>query len=92
MMTGEGVVIRLLDHDAAMALLAKTEVNVGAPIDAAYIDNQRAVIRKADGQEATVLIPWKMQVVVGDRIMYQGNYRNTNLPCSYVPNLATRKY
>jgi hypothetical protein len=88
---GEGVVVNLLDTPAAMALLAKTEAQIGGPIDPVYLNNQRAVIRMLDGRQATVLIPLEMSVGVGDRITFQGSYRSPYLPCSYVPNLATRK-
>jgi hypothetical protein len=88
---GEGVVVELLSQASAMALLVRTQAQVGAPIDGAYIGNVRAILRRPDGRNATVLIPYDMTVAVGDRIAFQGSYRSPGLPCSYVPNLATRK-
>ncbi|MDB5439533.1 MAG: hypothetical protein JWM33_1960 [Caulobacteraceae bacterium] len=88
---GEGVVVNLLTDQAAKALLARTEANLGAPIDPAYLNNQRANVRLEDGRRATVLLPLGMAASPGDRIAYQGAYRSPGPGCSYVPNLATRK-
>jgi len=89
---GQGVILKLLDPATASATLAETEAKVGAPIDHAYLGNLRVEIRMPDGQHTTVLIPSGMTVAVGDRIAFEGSYRSPDLPCSYVPNLATRKY
>jgi hypothetical protein len=89
---GQGVIVRLLDTATASRTLAATEAKVGAPIDHAYLDNLRAEIRMPDGQYTTVLIPRDMTVAVGDRVAFNGSYRSPDLPCSYVPSLATRKY
>jgi hypothetical protein len=89
--TGEGVVVKILDQAAAMALLARTENSMGAPINRRYVDNTRAVIQMADGRHATVHIPQDMSIAIGDRIAFQGSYRSPDEPCSYVPNQVIRK-
>jgi len=91
-MRGEGVVEKLLDPAEAMALLAQTEASTGAPINRAYVNNTRAVLRIANGREATVHVPPGMSVAVGDRVAYQGSYRSPDEACSYVPNLVIRKF
>ena len=88
---GEGIVVLLMDNQAAMAALARTEATVGAPIDPAYLNNQRAVVQMPDGRRTVVVLPPEMALTVGDHVTFQGNYRSPNLPCSYVPNVATRK-
>jgi hypothetical protein len=88
---GEGIVVLLMDNQAAMAALARTEETVGAHIDPAYLNNQRAVVQMPDGRRTVVALPPDMALTVGDHVTFQGNYRSPNLPCSYVPNVATRK-
>ena len=88
---GKGIVIRILSQSEATALLSKTQVTVGRQIDAAYLNNTRAVIRADNGVPETVLIPYGMKIVVGDRILYQSAYLSPRPLCSYVPNLATSK-
>lgn len=87
----EGVVINLLTPQTADALLDRTQANLGAAIDPAYLNNQRANVRKSDGSRATVLIPLGMAVAPGDRIAWQSAYRSPGPGCTYVPNLATRR-
>ncbi len=87
---GEGVVTRLLTEGEAMALLSRTQAEVGAPIDSAYINNVRVTVRNEDGTLKTVLLPYGMTVVIGDRISFQSSYRSSPRLCSYVPTLATR--
>ncbi len=88
---GEGVVVKLLSRTEAMALLEQTQAQVGAPIDSVYLNNVRAILRQPDGGSATVLVPYGMVLIPGDRVAYQSSYRNAALPCSYVPNLVTGK-
>ena len=88
---GVGVVVKLLSQAEAMTLLERTQAQVGAPIDSVYLNNVRAVLRQPDGGSATVLVPYGMVLIPGDRVAYQSSYRNAALPCSYVPNLITGK-
>ena len=88
---GKGVVTKLLTQAEAMALLSSTEAKVGAPIDGAYINNVRAIVRGDDGRVKTVLVPYDMTVDVGDRISFQSSYISSPQVCSYVPTLATGK-
>jgi hypothetical protein len=55
--SGEGVVTKLLSQNEAMALLSRTQAAVGRPIDSAYVDNIRAVIRSDDGTVKRYLYP-----------------------------------
>lgn len=91
MPAGKGVVTKLLTQAEAMALLSSTEAKVGAPIDGAYINNVRAIVRGDDGRVKTVLVPYGMTVDVGDRISFQSSYVSSPQVCSYVPTLATGK-
>ncbi len=88
---GEGVVVRLLTQGEAMALLSTTQIEVGAPIDSAYVNNVRAIIRVDDRTSKTVLIPYGMEIDIGDRVSFQSSYRSSPRLCSYVPTLAIRK-
>ena len=86
---GEGTIERLLSEAEAMTLLSSTQVIVGRPIDGAYINNIRAVVRKQDGTVRTVLLPYDMEAGVGDRIAFQTGYLSSPPLCTYVPALAT---
>lgn len=88
---GKGTITRLLLQGEAMALLSRTQVIVGRPIDSAYVNNIRAVIRISDGTMKTVLLPYNMTADVGDRIAFQSSYLSSPPLCNYVPALATRK-
>jgi len=88
---GKGIVIKILSQSEAMALLSKTQNIVGRPIDAAYVNNVRAIIKAEDGTSKTILIPYDMMIVVGDRVLFQSAYVSPHPLCSYVPNLATSK-
>ena len=89
---GEGTVFKLLSQAEAMALLSRTQTLVGGPIDSAYVNNVRALVRTDGGEVRTVLIPYDMTVVVGDRVAFQSNYRSPPPLCSYVPMLVTRRF
>jgi hypothetical protein len=88
---GEGVVTKLLSQNEAMALLSQTQAAVGRPIDGAYVNNIRAVIRADDGTLKTIIIPYSMTVSIGDQVSFQSPYLSPRPLCSYVPNLAVRK-
>lgn len=88
---GVGTVTKLLTQAEAMALITQTEARVGAPVDGAYINNVRAILRMDDGREKTVLVPYSMKVDVGDRLSFQSSYVSSPQICSYVPTLATSK-
>lgn len=85
------MVTKLLSQSEAMTLLWKTQAVVGRPVDSAYINNVRAVIRADDGTHKTILMPYYMNANVGDRVDFQSGYLSPAPLCSYVPNLATRK-
>lgn len=88
---GKGIVIKVLSQSEAMTLLSRTQAIVGRQIDAAYVNNVRAIIRADDGTSKTILIPYGMTIVVGDRVSFQSAYLSPRPLCSYVPNLATSK-
>lgn len=86
---GMGTVVGFEDRATSLARIKLTEANTGGPIDPAYIDNQRVTVRLMNGNYRVLLVPTTMQVQVGDRIRFQGGFRNMSLPCNYVPNLIT---
>lgn len=88
---GDGVIIKLLSQSEAMSLLSQTQATVGRPIDSAYLNNTRAIVRAPDGKNSTVLIPYSMTANIGDHIAFQSAYLSRPPLCNYVPNLATRK-
>ena len=86
---GSGVVMSFEDHATSMARIQFTESHSGGKIDPAYVDNQRVLVRMNNGQNHVFLVPKTLQVQAGDRVVFQGSFRNINLPCNYVPNLIT---
>jgi hypothetical protein len=82
---GLGTIIGFEDHALSLARIQLTEANVGGMIDPNYVENQRVTVRRNNGQEGVFIVPKGMSVQVGDRVILQNGYRNTALPCSYVP-------
>jgi hypothetical protein len=89
---GEGVVVSFLEAQDATATLARTEAQVGGSIDPKYVANRRAVIRMPNNAQTTVVVPAEVTLAAGDRVVFQSSHRSRDLPCSYVPNLVTRKF
>jgi hypothetical protein len=86
---GNGVVMSFDDRAMSMARIQFTQAQTHGQIDPNYIDNQRVIVRLGSGELRVFLVPKTMQVHPGDRVTFQGIYRNMNLPCNYVPNLIT---
>jgi plastocyanin len=86
---GNGVVMSFDDRAMSMARIQFTQAQTHGQIDPDYIDNQRVIVRLGSGELRVFLVPKTMQVHPGDRVTFQGIYRNMNLPCNYVPNLIT---
>lgn len=86
---GIGVVMSFDDRAMSMARIQFTQAQTHGQIDPNYIDNQRVIVRLGSGELRVFLVPKTMQVHPGDRVTFQGIYRNMNLPCNYVPNLIT---
>jgi phosphatidylserine decarboxylase len=86
---GNGVVLSFEDRATSLARIQFTESQSNGKIDPAYIDNQRVTVRMSNGQYHVFLVPKTLTVQAGDRVTFQGGYRNINLPCNYVPNLIT---
>ena len=79
----------IYDQATALNMLQQTEAQNHSKIDPDYADNLRVQVRLANGKPLVALVPKAMTVHVGDHVTFQGGYRNTNLPCSYVPSLIT---
>ena len=82
---GLGTVTGFEDHALSMARIEMTEAQSGGKIDPDYIDNQRVIVQRPNGQNTVFILPKNLQVHIGDRVTLQNGYRNMALPCNYVP-------
>jgi hypothetical protein len=85
-----GKVVGFLTPQEAQDLLQRTQTQVQAQINPAYLTNQRALITP-EGTQAriTALVPLTMTVKIGDQVAFNGGYRDISLPCHYIPNLIS---
>ena len=89
---GEGTIVGFMSASQSATLLARTQASVNATINPAFVHNVRAVIGIPDarsGRKAIALVPAGMTVKPGDKVRYDGGYRDPKLPCNYVPPLIS---
>jgi hypothetical protein len=71
------------------ANIASAEAQTHGVIDPAYADRPAVIVRLDSGRDQVGRLPPGLSVNIGDRVTLQGLYRNTALPCHYVPNVVT---
>ena len=85
-----GRVVSFMMPPAALALLQRSQAQVGMLISPHYVANQRALVIPITGGArslATVLVPQGMFVKPGDIVTYNTGRRDPVDPCRYIPNL-----
>ena len=86
---GPGTVTTLMTPEMSRDNIMRTEVSSHGAIDPAYADRSAVVVHLDSGRDQVGRMPPGLAVHVGDRVTLQAWYRNTALPCNYVPNLVT---
>jgi hypothetical protein len=86
---GAGTVTRLLTPAMIQANIQSAQAQVQGLIDPAYADRSAVVVHLDSGRDQVGRALPGVEVHVGDRVTLQGLYRNTALPCNYIPNLIT---
>ena len=84
-----GTVAAFINPTESAVLLQQTEQQRGARIDPAYRNDPRVILRGDNGQLGRFTVPPGVHVALGDRVMVQSPFRNTALPCNFVPALIT---
>lgn len=85
-----GVVVGFLLPEQAQWVLQKTQSHRGMLINPEYLANKRAMVRVGGGSggpQVIAVVPWGMQVNVGDNVHFIGNHVDPSMACHYVPNL-----
>jgi predicted aspartyl protease len=83
---GSGTVTRALTPEMIKANIDSAQSQVHGLIDPAYADRSAVIVHLDNGRDQVGRLPPGLAVHVGDRVTLQGLYRNTALPCHYVPN------
>jgi predicted aspartyl protease len=86
---GPGTVTRTLTPDMIKANIESAEAQVHGLIDPAYAERSAVLIHLDSGRDQVGRLPPGTAVQIGDRVALQGLYRNTQLPCHYIPNAVT---
>jgi predicted aspartyl protease len=86
---GPGTVTRALTPDMIKANIESAEAQVHGLIDPSYAERSAVLIHLDSGRDQVGRLPPGVAVQVGDRVTLQGLYRNTQLPCHYIPNAIT---
>jgi hypothetical protein len=83
---GPGTVVRAMTPEMIKTNIESAEAQVHGLIDPAYADRSAVIVHLDSGRDQAGRLPPGLAVHVGDRVTLQGLYRNTALPCHYVPN------
>src|SRR6185312_15633958 len=86
---GPGTVVRAMTPEMIKTNIESAEAQVHGLIDPAYADRSAVIVHLDSGRDQVGRLPPGLAVHVGDRVTLQGLYRNTALPCHYIPNLVT---
>jgi predicted aspartyl protease len=86
---GPGTVTRSLTSDMIKSNIESAQAQVHGLIDPAYAERSAVLIHLDSGLDQVGRLPPGVAVQIGDRVTLQGLYRNTQLPCHYVPNAVT---
>lgn len=90
---GGGVVIGFEGALAAQQRMAANERLMGGPINPAFANTPRAIVRtdgsSPGGPSQIVVLPPGMIVGIGDHIAFNGIHRDMTMPCGYAPPLVT---
>jgi len=85
-----GVVVGFLTPEQAQWLLLSTQSARGMSVNPEYLANKRALVRiggGSTGPQVVALVPWGMDVKVGDHVHYAGLHVDPTVACQYIPNL-----
>lgn len=86
-----GKVVGFLLQEQAQTLTQRTEAQLQAKLNPAFVNNLRAVITPEGTQSRLVaLVPATMAVNIGDQVVFTGGYKDPSLPCHYMPNLISK--
>ncbi len=90
---GGGVVVGFEGVLAAQRRAAGNERSIGGPINPAFANTPRAIVRM-DGSETgatgqIAVLPPGMTVNIGDHVTFDGIHRDLTMPCGFVPPLVT---
>ncbi|WP_127077124.1 hypothetical protein [Rhodomicrobium lacus] len=76
---------QVLTPQESLVVIQKSQAFAQGTLHPDYIDRTRVRVSK----HSYVVLPPDMTVKAGDYITYVQGYRAPNLPCHYIPNLAT---
>lgn len=85
-----GIVVGFLTPEQAQWLLQNTQSRRGMLINPEYLANKRAVVRigrGSSGPQVVALVPFGMEVKVGDTVHFTGLHVDPLMVCHYVPNV-----
>jgi hypothetical protein len=86
---GLGTVMVILTPDMSRANIDGAQASAHGSIDPAYTNRVAVGVRLDSGLSQVGRLPPGLVAHVGDRVSMQTWYKNTALPCNYVPNLVT---
>ena len=88
---GGGTVIGYEGAAEAQQRMLANERAIGGPINPAYANTPRAIVRTdgtpPGGVAQIVVLPPGVTVNVGDRITFNSAHRDMSMPCGYIPPL-----
>jgi len=88
---GAGKVVGFMPPEQALELTHRTEAERQAKLNPAYINNARVFVRP-DGSPMrfVVIVQATMTVKIGDQVEFGSAFRDSSLPCHYLPPLISQ--
>jgi hypothetical protein len=86
---GSGTVMAILTPDMSRANIDNAQAAAHGSIDPAYTNRVAVGVRLDSGLNQVGRLPPGLVAHVGDRVAMQTWYKNTALPCNYIPNMVT---
>src|SRR3954467_5218263 len=88
---GTAIVVGFINQQQSVQVFGQKAAAFGAPVNPAYLGYVRLLIhpeRAADGVTRGTLAPPGAHIAVGDRITFDGAYRDPSGACMWVPTLV----